>query len=107
MPEGTITCPQCGHAFEMSDALTHQIRDHVRMELQEDILRREAEVKRKGEEARMREEQVAKAREALGEEVERQLKTKLAEAESRAAKKSGGAIFRAAARDARDAEGEG
>ena len=47
MPEGTITCPQCGHTFEMSDALTHQIREHLKTELQADIMRRETEAMRK------------------------------------------------------------
>ena len=90
MPEGTITCPKCGHTFEMSDALTHQIREHLKTELQADISRREAEAMRKLDEARVREEHVAKQREALGDEVEKQLKAKLTEAEARAAKKAEG-----------------
>jgi hypothetical protein len=43
MNEGTIICPQCGHAFELSDALTHQIREHLKTELQADLVKREAE----------------------------------------------------------------
>ena len=93
MPEGTITCPKCGHTFEMSDALTHQIREHLKTELQADIARRETEAMRKIEEARAREEQVAQQRAALGDEVEKQLAAKLAvklaEAEAKAAKKAG------------------
>lgn len=33
MNPGNITCPKCGHSFELSDALTHQIRDHLKTEL--------------------------------------------------------------------------
>ncbi len=74
-----ITCPNCGHGFELSDALTHQIRDHLRAELQVDITRREAEAKRKLDEAKAREDK-------LNEEIEKQLKVKLPEAQAKAAK---------------------
>ena len=77
----------------MSDALTHQIREHLKTELQADIARRETEAMRKLDEARAREEQVAKQRLELGDEVEKQLAAKLsakvAEAEAKAAKKAG------------------
>ena len=76
MNPGNITCPKCGHAFELSDALTHQIRDHLKIELQADITRRETEAKRKLDEVKTREE-------ALGDEVEKQLKRKLVEAEAK------------------------
>ena len=87
MSQGTITCPQCGHAFELSDALTHQIRDHLKTELQADLVKREAEAKRKLDEVTAREDALVKAKEGLNEEVEKQLKQKLGEVEARAAKK--------------------
>jgi hypothetical protein len=87
MNPGTITCPQCGHSFELSDALTHQIRDHLKTELQSDVVKREAEAKRKLDEVKAREDALAKAKDTLNEEVEKQLKQKLGEAEARAAKK--------------------
>lgn len=90
MPQGTITCPKCGHAFELSEALTHQIRDHLKVELQADITRRESEAKRRLDEVQAKEAAVAKARDALNDEVEKQLKEKLAEVETRAAKKAEG-----------------
>jgi len=80
MEPGTITCPNCGQAFELTDALTHQLRDQLRTELQADLVKREAEVKRKLDEAKAKVE-------GLDEEVARQLQSKLAEAEARAAKK--------------------
>src|SRR5260221_9959638 len=87
MNEGLITCPQCGHEFELSDALTHQIRDHLKTELQADVAKREAEAKRKLNEVKVREGALAKAKDTLNEEVEKQLKEKLAEAETKVAKK--------------------
>jgi hypothetical protein len=87
MDQGTITCPHCGQSFELSDALTHQIREHLKTELQAELVKREAEAKRRTEELKAREEALAKARDGLNEEVEKQLKQKLAEAEAKAAKK--------------------
>ncbi|MEQ1852351.1 MAG: DUF2130 domain-containing protein [Chthoniobacteraceae bacterium] len=87
MDQGTITCPHCGQSFELSDALTHQIREHLKVELQAELVKREADAKRRSEELKAREEALAKAREGLNDEVEKQLKQKLTEAEARAAKK--------------------
>ncbi len=82
MDQGTITCPHCGQSFELSDALTHQIRDHLKTELHAEVVKREAEAKRKLNEAKARED-------APGDEVEKQLKQRLGEAEAKAAKKVG------------------
>ena len=87
MAQGTITCPNCGNAFELSDALTHQIRDRLKTELQADVVKREAEAKRKLDEVKVKEDALAKARDALNEEVEKQLKQKLGEVEAKDAKK--------------------
>jgi hypothetical protein len=87
MNANLITCPECGHPFELSDALTHQIREHLKAEVQADVAERETDAKRKLDEVRAREEALAKAKETLNQEVEKQLKQKLAEAESRATKK--------------------
>jgi hypothetical protein len=87
MAQGTITCPNCGQSFELSDALTHQIREHLKTELQAELVKREAEAKRRADELKAKEEALAKARETLAEEVERQTKQKLAEVEAKAAKK--------------------
>ncbi len=89
MDQGTITCPQCGHTFELSDVLTHQIRDDLKAELQAEVTRREAEARRKLDEVKIREEALSKAKDALGDEVEKQLKQRLAEAEAKAVKKAG------------------
>jgi hypothetical protein len=86
MNTGNITCPQCGHIFELSDALTHQIRDHLKSELQAELIKREGEARRKLDDVKAREEALGKARDALNEEVEKQLKQRLNEAETKAAK---------------------
>lgn len=87
---GKIACPECGHEFELSDALTEQIRKDLRTELQTDLVKREAEAKRNLEQAKAKEEVLAKKEDRLNEEVEKQLKQKLAAVEAKAAKKAEG-----------------
>ncbi|HEX5398026.1 MAG TPA: hypothetical protein VFY06_03150, partial [Verrucomicrobiae bacterium] len=60
-----MACEQCGHEFELSDALTHQIREHLKTELQADVVKREADAKRKLNEVKAKEEALAKAKDTL------------------------------------------
>lgn len=90
MHEGTITCPSCGHQFELSDALTGQIREHLRGELQRDILEREKDLKKKVDVFKQQKEILERDRETLDEQVEKKLKLRLSEAETKAAKKAEG-----------------
>jgi hypothetical protein len=87
MEQGKITCPNCGHEFELSDALTGRIRAHLRAELLEEVLRREAELKGKSEALRAQEAQISKSREAIDEEIESRLKERLTDIEQKAARK--------------------
>ncbi|MGD8612787.1 MAG: DUF2130 domain-containing protein [Desulfobacterales bacterium] len=87
MDQGMITCPNCGHEFEMSDALTGRLRKHLEEELLGDVKKREAEIKKKSKALKAEEAQIAKSREAIDEEIEAKLKERLSEAEKKAAKK--------------------
>ena len=87
MDQGRITCPNCGHQFEISDALTGQIREHLKSELQQEILGREKDLKKRLDDFKAEKEALDKDREAMKEEVEKKLKQKLEEAEAKAAKK--------------------
>ncbi len=87
MEEGKITCPNCGEEFEISDALTGRIREHLKAELLKEVSRREAKLKEKSELLRAEAEQISKSREAIDEEIETRLKKRLADAEKKAAKK--------------------
>jgi hypothetical protein len=87
MEQGMITCPACGHEFEMSDALTGRLREHLKEELLKEVKRREARLKEKSEALKAQEAQVTKSREAIDEEIEAKLKERLSEAEKKAAKK--------------------
>ncbi|MFH1743237.1 MAG: DUF2130 domain-containing protein [bacterium] len=88
MDRGTITCPSCGHQFEISDALTVQIREHLKGELQQEIVSRERDLKKKLDFLKAEKEALDKDREDIEEEVEKKLKQRLEEAEAKAAKKA-------------------
>jgi hypothetical protein len=87
MEQGLITCPSCGHEFEMSDALTGRIRKHLEQELLQDVKKREAAVKKKNKALKAQEAQIAKSLEAIDDEIEAKLKERMSEAEKKAAKK--------------------
>ena len=87
MEEGKITCPNCGEEFEISDALTGRIREHLKGELLKEVSRREARLKEKTDALKAQAEELSKSREAIDEEIETQLKKRLADAEKKAAKK--------------------
>jgi len=87
MEEGKIKCPNCGEEFEISDALTGRIREHLKGELLKEVSRREAKLKEKTEALKAQAEELSKSRETIDEEIESQLKKRLAEAEKKAAKK--------------------
>jgi hypothetical protein len=87
MEQGMITCPNCGHEFEMSDALTGRIRKHLEAELSQGVKKREAELKKKLDALKAQEAQIAKSREAIDEEIEAKLKERLSEAEKKASQK--------------------
>jgi len=85
MEQGKITCPNCGQAFELSDALTGRIREHLRGELLKEVSLREAKLKEKSEDLKAQAAQILRSREEIDEEIESRLKQRLADAESKAA----------------------
>ncbi len=80
----SVRCPRCATAFELSDALTLELRDRLRVELQADINQREAELLRQQEESRKREEDLNKAKLELDDEVARRTQSKVRDLEAKA-----------------------
>ena len=62
MEEGKITCPNCGEEFEISDALTGRIREHLKGELLKEVSRREAKLKKKTAALKAQAEEISKSR---------------------------------------------
>jgi hypothetical protein len=80
----SVRCPRCSTSFELSDALTLELRDRLRLELQADITQREAQLHQQQEEARKREEELSKAKLDLEAEVVRRTQTKVRDLEAKA-----------------------
>jgi hypothetical protein len=87
MEESLITCPHCGQDFELSDALAGKIREHLKAELQQDVLRREGDLKKKLQALHEQEEAIAKTREELEEQIQNGIKQRLKEIEEKTTKK--------------------
>jgi hypothetical protein len=85
-PHITVTCPECGHAFPLSEAVLGSLRDGVRKELSADVAKREHSLEKKLTELRTREEHLHKQSADLESEVQKRLHAQLKEAEARARK---------------------
>ena len=80
----SVRCPRCSTSFELSDALTLELRERLRLELQADITQRETELLRQQEDSRKREEDLNKAKLELDAEVNRRTQARVRELEARA-----------------------
>jgi hypothetical protein len=80
----SVRCPRCATSFELSDALTLELRERLRLELQADITQRETELLRQQEDSRKREEDLNKAKLELDAEVNRRTQARVRELEARA-----------------------
>ncbi len=87
MEKGTINCPNCGNEFELSDVLTGQIREQLKTELQQEVLKRETALQKKLDVLKDEKDALEVQRGRLDEEVEKQLVKKVADIESKTAKK--------------------
>jgi hypothetical protein len=80
----SVRCPHCATSFELSDALTLELRERLRLEFQDDIIQREAELLRQQEDSRKREEDLNKAKLELDAEVNRRTQSRVRELEAKA-----------------------
>lgn len=87
MNEGSITCPNCDHRFELSDALRTQIREQLEGEVKQQLTAREVELKKKTDQLKERQALLEKNQSEIDELVASKLKTKSGELEAAAAKR--------------------
>lgn len=87
MNEGSITCPNCDHRFELSDALRSQIREQLEGEVKEQLTQREVELKRRDNALKERQALLEKSQSEVEEVVASRLQEKSQELEALAAKK--------------------
>lgn len=89
MKEGSITCPNCDHRFELSDALRTQIREQLEGEVKEQLTQREVELKKRDNALKERQALLEKSQSEVEEVVAARLQEKAKELEALAAKKLG------------------
>ena len=87
MNESSITCPNCDHHFELSDALRSQIRAQLEGEVKEQQTQREVELKKRDKALKEQQALLEKSQGEVDELVASQLKVKSKELEAHAAKK--------------------
>lgn len=87
MNEGTITCPNCDHRFELSDALQSEIREQLEGKLKEEFTQREVDLKQRTKALKAQTAELAKNQENIDELVANKLQKKAAELEAFTAKK--------------------
>ena len=88
MAENIIDCPHCGRQFELTEALSGKLREHLREEMQGEVRQREEDLERKLRDLQGQKEELARRREAIGDEIEKGLREKLAEERGRAEEKA-------------------
>jgi len=87
MKEDLLNCPNCGHEFQMSDALTGKLREHLKAELEKDVARREALLKKEVRDLKEQQATLAKTQETLDEQVEAKVKERSTELQKAAEQK--------------------
>lgn len=87
MTEGTVTCPNCDHRFELSEALQSEIREQLEGKLKEQFTRREVELKKRSQALKEQADELARNKESIDELVAKELAKQSAELEASAAKK--------------------
>ncbi|NQT71652.1 MAG: DUF2130 domain-containing protein [Chloroflexi bacterium] len=81
MAEDTIKCPNCGFVIPISEALTHQIQDRLKIEMEAGVKKREAELLEK-------ERKLSQARAGIDEQVAIRLKAEMTKIQAQAAQKA-------------------
>lgn len=87
MNEGSITCPNCDHQFELSDALQSQIREQLEGKLKEEFTQREVDLKKRSKILKEQSAELAKNQEKVDELVAQGLKKEATKLEAATAKK--------------------
>src|SRR2546426_879165 len=89
MPEPTITCPKCKSEIKLTESLAAPLIESTRKEFEKKLAQRDLDIADREKAVRKKEATLAKAKEALEDEVAERVKeerTKIAAEESKKAK---------------------
>lgn len=87
MSDVTITCPECGEEFKLTEALEGQIREHLEEELGEDFAKREVDLDKKRKAMAAEKKELQALMNSVDDEVEKQLKQRMTEVEEKVQKR--------------------
>jgi len=80
----SVRCPHCNTTFELTDALTRELKERLQRDLHADLEQREANLRQRQEEARQQSHHLDQARHELETEVSRRTQERLGEVEAKA-----------------------
>ena len=60
-----VKCPRCGHEFELSEILTHQIEESLKAELEKGVKKRESLLEARNKELLLKEKEIEEGKENL------------------------------------------
>jgi hypothetical protein len=86
--EPHIVCPECSHRIPLTESIAAPLLEAERRDFQKKLAVREAEFTRKAEDIRLQQEQLAKTREGIEEEIKERLKVERAQVIAAEAKKA-------------------
>jgi hypothetical protein len=72
-----INCPKCGEEINVSDILYHQVQDKLAKDFEEKNAKKDKELQKKLNDLKAEKEQLAKDKEAIQQQVDNAVKTKL------------------------------
>ena len=88
MLEPTITCPKCSHEIKLTESLAAPLLEEARKQYQGELAAKESEFAKKTQELRGQQEEIAKAREQLEDEIAERLRTERSQIVASEAKKA-------------------
>jgi hypothetical protein len=83
-----IVCPECNHRIPLTESIAAPLLEAERRDFQKKLAVREAEFTRKAEDLRLQQEQLAKTRDGIEEEIRERLRTERAQVVATEAKKA-------------------
>jgi len=87
MSETLITCPDCGSEFELSGVLEGEIREQLQEEFGEDVAKREEALAEQKKAIAAEKKELEALKESVDDEVEKQLKQRMSEVETKVQKR--------------------
>ena len=88
----TITCPECGHEIEITEALSSQLTEEIRKQLQADVNKRKIQLDKQADALKAKAQELEEAQKSVDEQVKTELAKERKKLEAEARKNAEDAI---------------